>query len=128
MKKKNELLEQLVLDMLPNGLQEWFEVEKYEKTEQIFRITVVEKNIVPALPEKYQGRKIINTIIKPIIIEDFPIRGRKGELIIKRRTWQFEGIKEMLKRDIKITAPGTKLEKEFAAFLKEVGGRIPYAN
>jgi hypothetical protein len=30
---------------------------------------------------------------------------------------------KLLKRDIKLTAAGTQLEKEFADFLKEDGGR-----
>jgi hypothetical protein len=49
-------------------------------------------------------------------------KGRKGELILKRRCWKFEGVEKWLKREIDICAPGTKLEKEFANFLKEFGG------
>ncbi|MDO8592456.1 MAG: hypothetical protein Q7R92_01615, partial [bacterium] len=33
------------------------------------------------------------------------------------------GQKELLKRDIQLNFPGTQLEKEFADFLKEDGGR-----
>ena len=110
----------LLWDMLPDGLEEYFDLENYEKTEMNFRITLMEKNIVPKLPEEYRNKKIENTVIKPIIVDYFPIKGRKGELILKRRSWKFEGIHKWLKRDIDICAPGTKLEKEFAAFLKEI--------
>jgi len=43
-------------------------------------------------------------------------------LILKRRCWKFEDMERWIKREINICAPGTKLEKEFADFLKEFGG------
>ena len=106
--------------MLPDGLEKYFELESYEKTEKTFRIVLIEKNIVPELPEEYRGKKVINTVIKPFTVDFFPIKGRKGELILKRRLWQFEGIEKMLKREIDICVEGTHLEKEFAIFLKEL--------
>ncbi len=112
----------LLWDMLPEGLEEYFDLESYEKTELRFRIVLIEKNIIPELPKKYQGKNIVNTVIKPITIDYFPIKGRKGELIVKRRCWKFENVDQWLKREINICAPGTKLEKEFADFLKEFGG------
>ena len=110
----------LLWAMLPEGLAEFFDLKEFEKTENRFRIVLAERNIVPAeLPDEYRGKNIINTVLDDIIIDDFPIRGRKGEIMIKRRSWKFEGVDTMLKRDIPICAPGTKLEKEFADFLKE---------
>jgi hypothetical protein len=111
----------LLWALLPEGLEEFFEIESYEKTDQVLRIVLIEKNIVPNnLPEKYQNKPVVNTVMKPITIDYFPLKGRKGELILKRRMWQFKGIPEMIKRDINICAEGTKLEKEFADFLKEM--------
>lgn len=109
----------LLWAMLPDGLEEYFDVEKYEKTDKIFRIILLEKNKVPDFTDEYRNKKIINTVIKPITIDYFPIKGRKGELVLKRRCWKFEGVDRWLKRDIDICVPGTKLEKEFADFLKE---------
>lgn len=111
---------ELLWDLLPEGLKGYFDIESYEKTELVFRIVLIEKNIIPNLPDEYRGKRIVNTIIKPITVDYFPLKGRKGELILKRRIWQFEGIKGMIKREIDICAPGTKLEKEFADFLKEM--------
>ena len=110
----------LIWAMLPDGLGSFFEIERYEKSEKVFRIILLEKNIVPELPEEYRGKKVINTVIKPFTVDFFPIKGRKGELILKRRLWRFEGIEKMLKRDIELCVPGTHLEKEFADFLKEL--------
>lgn len=110
----------LLWSMLPNGLEPYFEIEGVEENNEILRIVLLEKNIVPKeLGAKYQGKRIINTVIKPITIDYFPIKGKKCEIVLKRRFWKFDGEAEMLKREIDICAKGTKLEKEFAAFLKE---------
>ena len=110
----------LIWALLPDGLEGFFDVESYEKNDQLFRIVLIEKNIIPELPDEYRGKKVINTVVKPITVDYFQLKGRKGEIILKRRMWQFEGIQTMLKRDINICAEGTKLEKEFADFLKEM--------
>lgn len=111
----------LLWAILPEGLEVFFELQKFEKDENKFRITLVEKNIIPSdLPNEYRGKKIINTVLDDIIIDDFPIRGRKGEIVLKRRSWKFEGVNTLLKRNIQLCAKGTKLEKEFADFLKEL--------
>ena len=112
---------ELLWAMLPEGLADHFTIESYEKTDEVFRITLVEKNIVPEdLPEQYRGKKVQNTVLKSFTMDFFPIKGRKGELILKRRLWQFEGLVELYKRPLELCFPGTKLEKEFAAFLKEM--------
>lgn len=110
----------LIWAMLPDGLAGFFEIEGYEKNDKVFRIVLLERNIIPSLPKEYVGKRIINTVIKPFTVDFFPIKGRKGELILKRRWWQFEGEERMLKRDIDICVEGTHLEKEFADFLKEL--------
>ncbi len=111
----------LLWAMLPEGLEQFFELKQFEKDQNKFRIVLIEKNIIPDdLPKEYQGKVIINTVLDNIIIDDFPIRGRKGEILLKRRSWKFKGVDKMLKRDIRLTADGTKLEKEFADFLKEL--------
>jgi len=113
----------LLWAMLPEGLEGVFDVESFTKTDNAFHIGLIEKNnIPPDLPEKYHGRKVINTVVKPITVDFFPIKGKKTDIIIKRRIWKFEGVDEMFKRKIKLCADGTKLEKEFADFLKDFSG------
>lgn len=110
----------LLWAMLPKGLEPYFEIEEFKEDNEILKIVLLEKNIVPEeLGEKYHGKKIINTVIKPITVDYFPIKGKKCEIVLKRRFWKFDGEAEMLKREINICAKGTKLEKEFADFLKE---------
>lgn len=119
---------ELLWAMLPEGLEPYFEIEDFQKRDKSFRILLIEKNEVPSdLPTQFKGKRVVNTLIKTITIDDFPIRGRKGELIFKRRAWQFAGLKELFKRDLKIRSLGTKLEKEFGSFLKEFGRKCPDA-
>lgn len=108
----------LIWAMLPDGLQPYFEIEQFERDEKVFRIILVEKNILPELSPEQRGKPVINTLLKSFTVDFFPIKGRKGELILKRRMWQVEGSTKLIKRDLDICAEGTHLEKEFAIFLK----------
>lgn len=112
---------ELVWAMLPEGLEAYFDVEGFEKDELRFRIILVEKNVVPTdLAKEYRGKRVVNTVLNDILLEDFPIRGRKGEILFRRRSWKFEGVDRMLVRKIALTFPGTKISNEFAAFLKNL--------
>ena len=108
--------EQTILQLIfPENIFEWFDVVSGGKDDNKVSIIFEEKNIPPVSdPDK----KIISKGFTDITITDFPIRGRKTFLTFRRRYWQIEGQKELLKRDIKIRFPGTQLEKEFADFLK----------
>lgn len=110
---------ELAWALLPEGLEEFFDIDGFEKDDLRFRIILVEKNRVPAeLAEEYRGKKVVNTVLNDILLEDFPIRGRKGEILFRRRSWKFEGVDRMLTRKIALTFPGTKISNEFAVFLK----------
>lgn len=109
---------ELLWAMLPEGLDEYFDVGGFKKSAELFQITLVEKNDLVGLPAPYRGRKIIDSSTNTVTVNDYPIRGRKGELVLKRRSWKFEGVDTWYKRKIEVKAPGTKLQKEFALFLK----------
>lgn len=115
--------EKSILEIIfPKGTFEWFDVIDGKIDENNVSIIFEEKNI-PPLSEKDKDKKVTAVDFKIITITDFPIRGRRTLLTFKRRYWKVEGKKEYLKRDIKLCFPGTQLEKEFANFLKEDGGR-----
>lgn len=112
---------ELLWAFLPDGLGEYFDVESFEKDEQKFRIVLVEKNILPnQMPAEYQGKKVINTVLNDIQMDDFAIRGRKAEIVLRRRWWKFEGVSRMLMREMDLFHPSMRYSKEFAAFLKEL--------
>ncbi len=110
----------LVEIMLPEGILEFFNFEGLSKTPHSYKITLEEKNRSPKLPVEYSDRKVISKGFKDIILNDFPLRGRKVILRVRRRVWKIEGAKKLFKNDLSLTLQGTKLEKEFAGFLKEI--------
>jgi hypothetical protein len=117
-------INQIVLEMfLPKGTLEWFEIVDGVRDENV-HITLEEKNI-PPITEELKDKKIISKGFYDITITDFPARDRKLLLTFRRRRWQVEGQKELLKRDIQLTLPGTQLDVEFANFLKEAGRNDP---
>lgn len=110
--------EDLLWEFLPEGLREFFEVEAVEKTAVLFRVTLIEKQNLIGVPLPWQGKKIVSTSLDNVTLNDYPFRGRKGELLLKRRSWKFEGVDKWYRREIKVKVPGTQLQKEFALFLK----------
>lgn len=109
---------QLMEYLLPADTLKWFDVTHSSVEENILVITLTEKNN-PPLTEQLPGKHFESNGFKEITVTDFPIRGRKVTLIFRRRYWQVEGQKELLKRDIPLCAPGTQLALEFASFLKD---------
>jgi len=106
----------------PQGIFEWFELIDCKTDEQNVYITLEEKDI-PPLTEATKDKKITGKKFHDITITDFPLRGKRTLITLRRRYWKVEGLDGYLKRDIKFEFPGTQLEKEFALFLKEDGGR-----
>ena len=118
-------IQELAELLLPEGILEYFEYAGYERKSKEeskpygeVTIILVEKNVVPKLPEEYRDRKIRQKGFKEIRVDDFPVRGKKVKLLLRRRVWQIEGVDELYKKEIVTTYPETKLEKQFAAFLK----------
>jgi len=113
-------IQQKALELIfPKGVFEWFDLADALIDGEDIKIILEEKDNPPITEkQKITARKFHN-----ITITDFPIRGRRSLLTFRRRYWKIEGQKEYLKRAIPLTFPGTQLEKEFADFLKEDGGR-----
>ena len=110
--------EDLLWEFLPSGLREFFDIEGIEKTDTLFRVILIEKRDLIGVPEPWQGKMIVNSSLDNVTLNDYPFRGRKGELLLKRRSWKFEGVDKWYRRDIQVKVPGTQLQKEFALFLK----------
>jgi len=104
--------------IFPQGTSDWFELKDGRSDENNVYITLEEKDL-PPFSEADKNKKIIARKFHDITITDFPLRGKRTLLTIRRRYWKVEGEKEYLKRDIQLTFPGTQLATEFANFLKE---------
>ncbi len=110
------LQEQILSFFLPEKTLLSFDIAWGGKTDTHILITLEEKND-PPLEDRHRGKPVLSKGFYDITISDFPARGRKVALTFRRRRWQVGD--ELLKRDIRLTAPGTQLEQEFAHFLKE---------
>jgi hypothetical protein len=117
---------ELLAAFLPEHTLDYFRVAKFKKDDREITIVLEEKNEPPPLPPELRDRRIQSKGFWNITVNDFPIRGRKVELLFRRRVWKVEGRKELLKRDIPLTAAGTRLEQEFAHFLKAGSRREAY--
>ena len=113
-------IQQKILELIfPKGIFDWFTLTDGTIDDEDIQITLEEKDNPPITGDQ----KVIARRFHCITITDFPIRGRRTLLTFRRRYWKIEGQNEYLKRDIALSFPGTQLEKEFADFLKEDGGR-----
>jgi hypothetical protein len=101
---------------LPKRTLEYFDIISGGKTDTLIRIVLEEKNN-PPLEKRHEGLPVRSKGFYDITISDFPARGRRVDLTFRRRRWQVGD--ELLTRDIPIAAEGTRLELEFALFLKE---------
>jgi len=118
-----ELLELI----LPEGILEHFEITGFEKGksekfiyDQTLTIYLEEKKVIP---EEYKDCQYkASGFMEPRLIEDYPIRSMLVTLSVKRRRWDvsIDGKKTKVCRDFKTLAQGTRMSKEYAAFLKEV--------
>ena len=113
-------IQQKILELiLPKGVLNWFVLTDGAINDEDIQITLEEKDDPPIT----ENQKVIARKFHDITITDFPIRGKRTLLTFRRRYWKIEGQEKYLKRDISLSFPGTQLEKEFADFLKEDGGR-----
>jgi len=103
--------------IFPEGVFEWFEITDGQCDGRDTSITLTEKDI-PPLSQEDQNKKIIARKFHDITITDFPLRGKRTLLTFRRRYWKLKGQTEYLKRDIQLAFVGTRLEQEFAVFLK----------
>ncbi len=115
-----ELTQEIFELIFPKGIFEWFDITEGTRDGDTTAITFEEKDL-PPLTVEHKSQKIVARKFHTITVTDFPLRGRRTHLTFRRRYWQLEGQKAYLKRDLTLVFPGTQLDQEFAAFLKEDG-------
>ena len=111
---------ELIKSLLPEGLLDYFELTNVSKEVSGFNIYLEERNV---LPKEFEGLHYHSKGFYPEVrIQDFPIRGKKVYLCVKRRRWENQLTGEVVSRDWKLVQSGTRMTAEFAAFLKGVFG------
>lgn len=112
--------ETLVRLLLPQGILDFFELTNVTQTDIGLQLYLEEKNI---LPSEYQDQKLESKGFLPeIMVQDFPIRGQKVNLHIKRRRWEVKDSGETITRDWKLVSKGARITTEFGNFLKGIFG------
>ena len=108
----------LIKLLLPEGILDYFDVKHVSTTDGVINIYLEELNSIPA---EFQGHKLTSKgFFEEIKVQDFPIRGKTSYLYIKRRRWLNESTGDTVYRDWELVAKGTRLTKDFAAFLKVI--------
>ena len=109
---------ELVKLLLPEGLLNHFEVTKVSTVNHEIWIYIEELNETPI---EFSNDKLLSKGFLPeICIQDFPLRGKKVLLYIKRRRWLKTETNDIVLRDWNLVQSGTRITTEFASFLKEI--------
>lgn len=108
----------LVELFVPEFILKHFKLNEVVKEQEILHLQLEEINTPP---EHFSSERIQSKGFFPTVtIQDFPIRGHKVYMHIKRRRWLRVSTGEVIYRDWTVVAPGTRMTNEFAAFLKEI--------
>ncbi len=109
--------------LLPDGLSDYFELEKVDKSTEVVHLFLIEKNIHPV---EFSGQKLTSKgFFDEIEVRDFPLRGKPCFLNLKRRKWLNEANGNIVYRDWKVVAKGTKMTQEFAFFFEGLFRQSP---
>jgi hypothetical protein len=106
--------------ILPESIGEYFELTKLNKDDQgeVMDLYLQEINTIP---QEYSNNKLTSKgFFDEVTIQDFPLRGYKVFLHVKRRRWLNEDTGQVVFRNWDVIAKGTRITKDFAAFLKEI--------
>ena len=104
--------------LLPEGTLDYFDLVDVKESVNEVVIYLEEKNIVP---EKYTDQDIESKgFYDPIIVQDFPLRGKKVFLNIRRRRWLLKKHNEYISSNWHMVAEGARMTQDFASFLKEL--------
>lgn len=113
----NESFNSLVKLILPDTIEEYFELTQTSSTITEIHLYLKELNLIP---EEYKSNKLVSKgFFDEVTIQDFPIRGVNVFLHITRRRWLNEDTGKVVFRDWDLVAQGTRITKDFATFLKE---------
>lgn len=108
----------LIKLVLPQLLVDHFDLIKSSKEIEVLHLFFEERNIPPQ--EESKRVLISKGFHKEVTVQDFPLRGNTVFLHVKRRRWIDKQTNEVIQRDWKLVAQGTRMTAGFADFLKEI--------
>lgn len=107
---------------LPSGLEELFDMVRFERTDHAYDIWLDEKKL-----RSEEDRRNPNIVARGytgyVTIQDYPLRGRPVYLHMRKNKWWDKSTNEIFSYNLELPVEeGTRLSKEFVAFLKDEGG------
>ena len=107
---------------LPQGLDELFEMVRFERTDNAYDIWLDEKKL-RSEEDKRNSNIVARGYTDYVVIQDYPMRGRPVYLHMRKNKWWDKSTNEIFSYNLKLpNEKGTRLSKEFVAFLKDEGG------
>lgn len=111
---------------LPSGMLDYFTIDSYEeyvdsKTKNsCIKVHLTEKSLIP---EGYKADEFESKgFVSPVVVQDFPIRGKQIFLSLKCRRWRRKDDKSVtIRRDFSFLADGVKMTTDLVDFLKDTG-------
>ena len=104
--------------LLPEGTLDYFDLVDVQESSIEVVIYLEEKNVVP---EQYSSLETESKgFYDPVVVHDFPLRGKKLFLNIRRRRWILKNSNEYISRNWRMVAEGNSMTQDFASFLKEL--------
>lgn len=107
--------------LLPAGLTDYFTLTSHavDTKQEVIHLYLEEKNEPPT---ELKGDLVSKGFFEEASFQDFPIRGHRVFMHVKRRRWVNKLSGKVVTRDWDLIAKGTRITKDFAAFLKEISG------
>lgn len=104
--------------LLPEGTLDYFNISDVKESSSEIVIYLEEKN---ELPGEYSTVKVESKgFYDPVVVRDFPIRGKNLFLNIRRRRWILKDDGRYVSRNWKLVAEGSRMTHEFASFFKRI--------
>lgn len=104
--------------VLPETLVDHFDLITSNQNEEILHLYFEESNNAPI--EHSDKILVSKGFMDEITIQDFPLRGKRVFLHIKRRRWTDKESQKIVQRNWNLVSKGSRMTEEFAAFLKEI--------
>lgn len=106
---------------LPSGLEELFEMVKFERTDRAYDIWLDEKKL-KSEEDKRNKDIIARGYTDYVTVQDYPLRGRPVYLHMRKNKWWNKSTNEIFSYNLELpNEEGTRLSSEFVAFLKDEG-------
>ena len=103
--------------LLPEGTLDYFIIADVKESSTDIVIFLEEKNEVPS---EYSNMKVESKgFYDTVVVQDFPIRGKKLFLNIRRRRWIVKDDGRYVSRNWKLVAEGCRMTHDFALVSQE---------